>query len=340
MAAGALDTLSDEQLRLLRKAPPGAELAARPMLATLSDRREFPDEGWIFERKLDGVRMPAVREGGQVALLSRTGRRLDDTCPEIVAALAAQSCEDFTVDGEIVAFTRGRTDFARLQQRMGLTRRHDVEASGVAVTYYVFDLLRLEGQDVTRLPLRTRKSLLRRALAPRSPLRLTSHRNAGGAELLAASCARGWEGLIAKRADSTYQPRRTTDWLKLKCSQGQEFVVGGFTEPAGSRVGLGALLLGHYQGGALRYAGKAGTGFDRRTLLELRERLDHLAVAASPFDGPVREADARWVRPELVAQVAFTEWTRDGMLRHPRFLGLRDDKKPREVVRERASTTA
>ncbi|MFI5673209.1 ATP-dependent DNA ligase [Streptomyces cellulosae] len=154
------------------------------MLATLSDRRQFPDEGWIFERKLDGVRVPVVREGGRLALLSRTGRPLDDTCPEIVAAPAAQSCGDFTVDGEIVAFTHGRTDVARLQQRMGLTRpRQDVEASGVAVTYYVFDLLRLEGQDPTRLPLRTRTSLPRRALAARSPLRLTPHRNAGGAEL-------------------------------------------------------------------------------------------------------------------------------------------------------------
>ncbi|MCD7445574.1 non-homologous end-joining DNA ligase [Streptomyces lincolnensis] len=336
---GLLDTVPAGQRRLLREAPPGADLAARPMLATLSDRRDFPaEEEWVFERKLDGVRMLAVREDRRVALLSRTGRRLNDTYPEIVDALAAQSCRDFTIDGEIVAFSRGRTDFSRLQQRMGLTRRQDVEASGVAVTYYVFDLLRLEGRDTTRLSLRTRKSLLRRALTPRAPLRTTSHRNAGGAELLAASCARGWEGLIAKRADSAYQPRRSTDWLKLKCAQGQEFVVGGFTEPAGSRVGLGALLPGYYgPGGGLRYAGKVGTGFDRPTLLELRERLDGLRVSASPFDGPVREAGARWAEPELVAQIAFTEWTRDGMLRHPRFLGLRDDKKPGEVVRERAA---
>jgi DNA ligase D-like protein (predicted ligase) len=337
MAAGLLATLPAEQRRLLRKAARGAELAARPMLATLSDRREFPGQEWVFERKLDGVRVLAVREGERIDLLSRTGRRLNDTYPEIVDALAAQPCTDFTVDGEIVAFWHGRTDFARLQQRMGLTRRREIEASGVAVTYYVFDLLRLEGEDTTGLPLRVRKSLVRRALRYRAPLRMTPHRNAGGAELLAASCARGWEGLIAKRADSVYQPRRSTDWLKLKCAQGQEFVVGGFTEPAGSRVGLGALLIGYHQGGTLRYAGKVGTGFDRRTLLDLRGRLDRLRVAASPFDGPVREAGARWVEPRLVAQIAFTEWTRDGMLRHPRFLGLRDDKKPGEVVRERAA---
>lgn len=333
---GLLDTLPAELRRLLRPAAPGAELAATPMLATLSDRREF-GEGWVFERKLDGVRLLAVREGDRVRLLSRTGQRLNDTYPEIVAALAAQECADFVVDGEVVAFSGGRTDFARLQRRMGLTRLRDIEASGVAVTYYVFDLLRLDGADTRRLPLRTRKSLLRRALTYRPPLRLTPHRNAGGAELLADACGRGWEGLIAKRADGAYRPRRSTDWLKLKCEQAQEFVIGGFTEPAGSRVGLGALLLGHYEGDRLRYAGKVGTGFDRRTLLALRERLDGLRRDTSPFSGVVREPRARWTEPELVAQVAFTEWTRDGMLRHPRFLGLREEKSPRDVVRERAA---
>ncbi|MFI9808792.1 non-homologous end-joining DNA ligase [Streptomyces sp. NPDC052301] len=332
--SGLLDALPDGPRRLLRPAPPGAELAASPMLATLSDRRDFGTD-WLFERKLDGVRLPAVREGGRVRLLSRTGQRLDDSYPGIVEALAAQECADFTVDGEVVAFTEGRTDLARLQRRMGLTRRRDIEASGVAVTYYVFDLLRLEGTDTRALPLRVRKSLLRRALASGAPLRLTPHRNAGGAELLADACGRGWEGLIAKRADGPYRTRRSTDWLKLKCEQGQELVIGGFTEPAGSRVGLGALMPGHYEGDRLRYAGKVGTGFDRRTLLALRGRLDGLLRDSSPFTGVVREGRARWVEPRLVAQIAFTEWTRDGMLRHPRFLGLREDKQPRDVVRER-----
>lgn len=334
--AGLLTTLSPEERERLREAPPGAELAARPMLATPSDRREFPEGKWIFERKLDGVRALAVREGDRIELLSRNGIRINDTYPEIVAALAEQPCTDFTVDGEIVAFSDGRTDFARLQRRMGLTRPRDIEASGVAVTYYLFDLLGLGGVDVTGLPLRTRKSLLRRALTFRAPLRLTPHRNAGGAELLADACGHGWEGLIAKRAGSRYQPRRSPDWLKLKCSREQEFVIGGFTEPAGTRVGFGALLLGHYEGGRLRYAGKVGTGYDRRTLLALRARLDQLRTPTSPFDDPVRERGARWAEPELVAQIAFTEWTRDGMLRHPRFLGLRDDKTAAEVVRERA----
>jgi bifunctional non-homologous end joining protein LigD len=328
-----LGTLPAEEAALLREARPGWELAADPMLATLSDKRDFPGE-WIFERKLDGIRVLSVRDGNGVTLLSRTGRRLNATYPEIVDALAAQQLTDFTIDGEVVAFSHGRTDFARLQQRMGLTKRRDIEASGVAVTYYVFDLLRLEGADTRSLPLRTRKSLLRRALTYRAPLRMTTHRNQGGAELLADACARGWEGLIAKRVNSRYRPGRSTDWLKLKCSLGQEFVIGGFTDPAGSRVGFGALLLGHYEGDRLRYAGKVGTGFDRRTLIRLRARLDELSTPEPPFADRVRETRSHWVEPALVAQIAFTEWTRDGMLRHPRFLGLRDDKAARDVVRE------
>ncbi|OEV08620.1 ATP-dependent DNA ligase [Streptomyces nanshensis] len=330
-----LDRLPAERRSRLREADPGAELAARPMLATLSDRREFARGGWIFERKLDGVRVLAVREGGTVRLLSRTGRSLNGTYPEIADALTAQDCPDFTVDGEIVAFSEGRTDFARLQQRMQLTDPHQARASGVAVTYYLFDLLRLEGTDVRALPLRTRKSLLRAALSFGGPLRFTTHRNEGGQRLLDEACRRGWEGLIAKVAEGRYVTRRSPDWLKLKCAEGQEFVIGGFTEPAGSRAGFGALLLGYYEDGRLRYAGKVGTGYDQATLLDLRRRLDELATRRSPFADPVREKGAHWAAPELVAETGFTEWTRDGRLRHPRFLGLRHDKRPRDVVRER-----
>jgi bifunctional non-homologous end joining protein LigD len=305
------------------------------MLATLSSRRDF-DDRWIFERKLDGVRAIAVRGGGEgPRLRSRSGRVIDVAYPEVVAALAAQDRADFTVDGEIVALSGGRTDFSLLQQRMGLTDPRAVRASPVVVTYYVFDLLALDGWDTTRLPQRTRKSLLRSALSFGDPLRFTVHRNHDGHDLLAEACRRGWEGLIAKRADAPYQPRRSHDWLKLKCAVGQEFVIGGFTEPGGSRVGFGALLLGYYdQSGALRYAGKVGTGWSDRVLRALRARLDALEQPRSPFVPPPRERDAHWVAPELVAQIGFSEWTRDGLLRHPRFLGLRDDKAPSEVVRE------
>ncbi|MFZ3597972.1 non-homologous end-joining DNA ligase [Streptomyces sp. BH104] len=330
---GLLDTLPPDLEKRVRDAAPGVELAASPMLATLSDRREFA-KGWIFERKLDGIRVLAVRENGRTTIRSRSGRRLDATYPEIVEALDAQDAADFTVDGEIVAYAHGRTDFSRLQQRMGLAKPRDVAASTVAVKYYVFDLLRVDGADVRRLPLRTRKSLLRKTLTFTDPFRFSTHRNEGGAELLADACKRGWEGLIAKRADSTYQPRRSGDWLKLKCAHGQEFVIGGFTEPTGSREGIGALLIGYYEDDRLRYAGKVGTGFDRRTLLALRAQLDELQQPCSPFTDRVAERAAHWARPRLVAQIEFSEWTRDGMLRHPRYQGLRDDKDPTDVVRE------
>ncbi|TKA09611.1 ATP-dependent DNA ligase [Actinacidiphila oryziradicis] len=317
-------------------APPTTPVpdSVRPMLATLSDRRSF-DDGWIFERKLDGIRAVAFRDGDEVRLTSRTGQRLERTYPEIVAALRAQPMDRFVVDGEIVAMDRGRTSFALLQRRMGLTRETDVRATRIKVTYYLFDLLHLDGHDTTVLPLRDRKQLLRRALEFTGPLRYTPHRNQDGQELLDEACRHGWEGLIAKRADSRYVQRRSTQWVKLKCEATQEMVIGGFTEPSGSRVGFGALLVGTYDHGRLRYAGKVGTGFDTATLRRLRQRLDALEQPDPPFDEPVRERAAHWVRPELVAQVGFSEWTRDGKLRHPRFLGLRDDKRPTEVVRER-----
>jgi bifunctional non-homologous end joining protein LigD len=313
-----------------------------PMLATLTDRR-FSDPGWLFERKLDGERCLAFRDGGRVRLLSRTKQHLDGTYPEITDALARLPVDDFVVDGEVVAFDRGRTSFGRLQQRIGISDPERARRSPVAVFYYLFDLLHLDGHDTTALPLRARKSLLRDTLSFRSrTLRYTTHRNVEGEALFTAACARGWEGVIAKRADAPYVGRRSGDWLKFKCSAGQELVVGGFTEPTGSRVGLGALVVGYYQGNDLVYAGKVGTGFSQATLLELRRRLDALETPGPPFrDDDVGRAArgpggaaVHWVRPELVAEVGFTEWTTDGRLRHPRFVGLRDDKPAREVVRE------
>jgi len=317
------------------RTPPTTAVPDRiaPMLATLSNRRSFDDD-WIFERKLDGIRAVAYRDGARVRLASRTGQWLERTYPEIVEALAAQPMDRFVVDGEIVAMDGGRTSFALLQRRMGLTREADVRASAVKVTYFLFDLLHLDGHDTTVLPLRNRKELLRRAFDFTAPLRYTPHRGHGGQEMLDEACRQGWEGLIAKRADSRYVQRRSPHWLKLKCQAAQELVIGGFTEPSGSRIGFGALLLGYYDNGRLRYAGKVGTGYDTATLRRLRQRLDTLEQRNPPFDEPVRERAAHWVRPELVAQVGFSEWTRDGRLRHPRFLGLRQDKRPTEVVRE------
>jgi len=294
------------------------------MKAVLSPER-FSDASWIFERKLDGVRAIATRDGERVRLASRNDLPLGERFPELAAALAGQGAERFVIDGEIVAFDGTHTSFERLQRR-GRER--------VAVFLYAFDILHFDGFDTTRLPLLARKSLLRGALSFHGPLRFTVHRRRDGERLFGEACARGWEGLVAKRADAPYTHGRSRDWLKFKCSAEQELVIGGYTAPRGSRTDLGALLLGYHDGNRLRYAGKVGTGFTRGTLRDLAARLTPLRRERSPFDDAVREHDAQWVDPELVAQVAFTEWTRDGRLRHPRFLGLREDKPAAEVVRE------
>jgi bifunctional non-homologous end joining protein LigD len=313
--------LSDHERALLRPAPLPERV--EPMKAVLTDA-PFSDPGWIFERKLDGIRCVAIKDETTVRLVSRNGLSLDARFPEPAAALERGPATCFVVDGEIVAFEGARTSFARLQ-------RGEREAP---VFLYLFDLLHLARQDTTALPLRARKRLLRRALSFGGPVRLTPHRNRDGEELFREACRRGWEGLIAKRADAPYRQERSRDWLKLKCSAEQELVIGGYTAPRGSRTELGALLLGHYDDGRLRYAGKVGTGFTRATLRDLAARLAPLRRDRSPFADPVRERDATWVEPRLVAQVGFTEWTRDGRLRHPRFLGLREDKAAEEVVRE------
>jgi len=319
-----------------------ARVQIHPMLATASSRRVF-DPTWLLERKLDGVRAIAERAGDRVRLWSRTGKPLEATYPELVAALAAQPVPDFTVDGEITALDEhGATSFALLQQRMGLHHPTRALASGVAVTYFLFDVVRLMGHDTTALPLTDRKQLLAESIAFEEPLRFTEHQPAPAQRPvpLDEACAAGWEGLIAKRADSRYAQRRSSDWLKLKCEAGQELVIGGFTDPSGSRTGFGALLLGYYEPGhlepgvGLRYAGKVGTGFDTRTLLALRAVLDGLTRSDSPFAEPVPVRAPHWVEPRLVAQIGFTEWTREGRLRAPRFLGLRQDRPAAEVVRE------
>jgi bifunctional non-homologous end joining protein LigD len=296
-----------------------------PMKAVLTDE-PFSDPSWIYERKLDGIRILAYREGDEVQLESRIGRSRNESWPELVKALRAERTGGFVVDGEVVAFEGSRTSFQKLQQ------------GGGSVYYYVFDILSLDGEDVTARPLRERKGLLRAALDFHGRVRFTPHRNGNGVDYFEYACRHGWEGLIAKRGDSPYVQKRSRDWLKFKCSSEQELVIGGFTAPQGSRTDFGALLVGYYDGAVLKYAGKVGTGFSQETLRTLGRRLRELEQDSSPFESvhPIPRS-TRWVEPELVGQIAFTEWTRDGRLRHPRFLGLRDDKHAREVVRERPS---
>jgi len=305
------------------------------MLATLTDRREFGDD-WLLERKLDGERCVARKVGDDVRLESRTGSDLTSTYPEVSAAVAAQHARDLLLDGEVVAYDGDQTSFARLQQRLGATKPSGDQLAKYPVVYCVFDLLEVDGQDLTNRPLVERRARLTKTIRSSSALRHTEAWRDDSQGRFAAACRSGWEGLIAKRADSPYSAGRSKDWLKLKCVWEQEFVVGGYTEPGGSRTDFGALLVGYYEEGGLRYAGKVGTGYTQATLHDLGLRLRGLETAGPAFvDARPIPRGVHWTRPELVAQIGFAEWTSDERLRQPRFLGLRDDKRPAEVVRER-----
>jgi bifunctional non-homologous end joining protein LigD len=308
---------------------------AQPQLATLTKDR-FSDPEWLFERKLDGERLLAFRDGSGVRLLTRNDRDVTGTFPEVADALMAQGADDFVVDGEVVAFRDGQTSFSMLQQRLGVAHPAAGLIKDFPVSYYIFDVLYAGGQDVRGLPQRERKERLNALLEFTGPLRYTEHRAGDGEEFYRRACVDGWEGLIAKRADAPYAEGRTRNWLKFKCIAGQEFVIGGYTDPQGSRLGLGALLVGYYDAdGQLTYAGKVGTGFTTATLRSLHASLSALERDSSPFaSGSPSQAGVHWAEPRLVAQIEFAEWTTDGLLRQPRFEGLRDDKDPTEVVRE------
>ena len=294
------------------------------MLATLT-KDYFSDPGWVFEPKLDGIRCLAFKKGKRVRLLSRNKLDLTAGYPSITKALETQT-SDFIIDGEIAALSGDRTSFGLLQQ----SRR-----SSVAVLYFVFDVIHLDGYDMTPAGLLDRKKVLRGGFRWRKPLTFVEHKVGEGEAYLEEACGRGWEGLIAKRADASYTKGRSKDWLKFKCSNEQELVICGFTDPQGARTDFGALIVGYHQDGKLQYAGKVGTGYSSTTLRELRAEMEPLIVDRSPFEGkpPIRK-NVHWLKPKLVAQIAFAEWTGDGRLRHPRFLGLRRDKKAKEVVRE------
>ena len=294
----------------------------------------FSDPDWIYEPKLDGERCLAFVRGGKASLMSRNQKRIDHSYPEVVAALSGQT--DALLDGEVVALADGIPSFSALQKRMHVLAPSPDLLRSVPVLFYVFDVVHVDGYDVTRLPLVTRKKVLAKAFSFRKPLRKVAHRVGEGESYYEEICAqRGQEGLIAKRAASPYQQSRSKDWLKFKCSLEQELVIGGYTDPQGSRTGFGALLVGYYEDGELRYAGKVGTGFGVELLTMLTKELRKRERAEPPFsDRGVGRRNAHWVEPELVAQVAFSEWTGTRRLRHPRFVGLRRDKDARTVVRE------
>ena len=277
-----------------------------PMAATLTQER-FAGPEWIFERKFDGIRLLAFKHGDDIRLFSRN--RLPQHNPAVTASIAALPPRDLILDGEVTWRGEDR------------------------VAYYVFDILWLDGREVMSLPLDERRALLD-ALPFGSPVqRVTTLDDPKPWE---RACREGWEGVIAKRRDSRYEHRRSPHWLKMKCEASQELVVGGFTDPQGGRVGLGALLVGYFDADDFVFAGKVGTGFDTKLLLDLRARLDALEIDKSPFTKAkgLPRLRAHWVRPEIVVQVAFIEWTVHGKLRHSRLLDIRADKSARDVVRE------
>jgi len=275
-----------------------------PMAATLTQER-FAGAEWVFERKFDGIRLLAYKRGREVQLYSRN--RLPQNLPEVAAAIAALPVDEAILDGEVT--WDGRS------------------------AYHLFDVLWLNGRLVTALPLEERRALLWR-LPFKPPLQRVPLIDDDAPWERASR--EGWEGVIAKRRGSPYEHRRSKHWLKMKCEASQEFVVGGFTDPQGARVGLGALLVGYYDDADFVFAGKLGTGFDTTLLLELRRRLDAIELPKPPFTKSVGlpRLRAHWVTPQIVVQVAFIEWTAHGKLRHPRLIALRDDKNPREVRRE------
>jgi DNA ligase D-like protein (predicted ligase) len=301
-----------------------------PMLATLVKpsahlQTSGPGE-WQYERKLDGLRCVAVRQTDHVNLWSRNRLSFNDRFPDVAAALAAVKARRFVVDGEVVAFDGDQTSFALLQG--------SPHPSGL--TYCLFDMLHLDGKDLTGLPLSRRQELLAGSFAGGGHiLSLVRPLQGQPSDLLDRACSAGWEGLVAKRIGSPYRSGRSPDWQKLKCTASQELVIAGWTEPNRSRVGLGAILVGYYDDAQrLRYAGKVGTGFSNQLLRQLHQDLLAREISTSPFFDSVREKGAHWARPELVGAVAFTEWTTDGRLRHPSFQGLRPDKAAGEVRRD------
>lgn len=303
-----------------------------PMLATLT-KVVFSDSAWLYERKLDGMRCLVHKDGDQITIWSRNKVLQNDVFPELVTALKKYH-SDFILDCEVVSFEGTKTSFERLGFRMHVQNPEPKLIRAVPVLAYVFDILYLNGYDLSKLPLLLRKKVLKENFKFTKPFKLLTYRKANGTKYFEYARQHGWEGIIGKRMDVGYEHKRSKHWLKFKCIQGQEFVIGGFTLPRGERLKFGALLLGYYENGKFKYAGRVGTGFDSDMLLSLHTQMRFLITKDSPFVDFSDDADTVWLKPKIVAQVELTEWTSDGKLRHPTFLGIRTDKTAKSIIRE------
>ncbi len=307
------------------------------MLATLIKPRALPRD-WIYEPKLDGVRALVKRNGTRIQLLSRSGRRMDGSYPDVVEALGTVLRSDALLDGELVAIDpeTGLSGFNRLQSRIHVLRPNAALIRAVPVQLWLFDCLRAGEEDMRGRPWRERRKRLERLVKPSTIVRLTPVLEGTFKTLYRAACKRGSEGLIGKHASSRYVTGRSREWVKLKCLNEQEFVVLGWTDPKGTREEFGALLLGYFNEGELQYAGRVGTGFDAEALHRLKALLAPLSAERPALSdiSAIKTDDVHWIKPSLVVQVGFSEWTPAGILRHPRYLGIREDKKATAVVRE------
>jgi bifunctional non-homologous end joining protein LigD len=311
--------------------PPRPEYV--PQLATLVDKPPSGGE-WLHEIKYDGYRIGARVRKGRVSLFTRNGNDWTAAFPEVADVVDKLSLDDGLIDGEVaVVLPDGRTSFQALQNTGAAANRG-------TLVYFVFDLLRLNGQSLGSLPLEERKAMLKKLVGGRSTgrIRFSEHIEGNGEAFFAEACRAGLEGIVSKRRDHPYRAGRHGGWVKTKCVQRQEFVIGGFTDPEGMRAGIGALLIGYYEGHRLVFCGKVGTGFTHKLALELRARLERIEQKTCPFTPPPAGwlgRHAHWVKPELVCEVVFTEWTTDGKIRHPSFQGLRADKDPKQITREK-----
>ena len=307
----------------------------KPMLATLT-KNHFSDPEWLYEKKLDGVRCLIIKNNNKVFLKSRNDKNLNHSYPEIVAATKKLKINQIIVDGEITALDNGISSFEKLQPRIGVKNPSAPLIKTVKIYIYIFDILYLDGYDITKLPLIKRKSILKQAIHFADPLRYVMHKNKEGVSFFKEACKKGWEGIMAKKRMSAYVHIRSQTWLKFKCIKQQELVIAGYTEPQGSRIGFGALLVGYYKNNALHYAGKVGTGYTDEFLAILSKKLKKLEIVKNPFSNKqaIKDINVHFVNPKLVAEIGFEEWTKDSKLRQPRFLGLREDKNPKEVRKE------
>lgn len=296
-----------------------------PELATLTEKY-FSDSNWIYEEKFDGIRCIVVKKDKDVKLFSRNKNKLNSTYPDLVTEFKKQRHKNFIIDGEIVAFEKGITSFSKLQQ---------VKREKIKVYFYAFDLLFFDKYDLRDQKLVDRKKVLKKQFKFTNRFRYTEHIVKNGEAYYKKACKKGWEGIIAKRTDSKYLSKRTRDWLKFKCSNRQEFVIAGYTDPEGSRVGFGSLLIGYFEKGKFKFAGKVGTGYDFKFLEMFSKKLKNIEIQKIPFKERIPLKNKHFVKLKYVAEIAFSEWTKEGKLRHPRFIGIRTDKAPRQVVREK-----